>query len=108
MNFEKNEIEKKFHTLFAEWEKVIQSPEISYSSRPREYIDNEPYRSIVKMGSEVLPLLIEKLEEGVFLLNQAIIDITGAKEEVIYGKERRFLSEQEKSKYLIKWWNLQK
>jgi len=106
---EKNEIiKKKFDTLFAEWERFIQDPKIQLSSKPQDYISNEPYREIVKLGRDTLPFIIEKLEQGVFFLNQAVVDITGIKMEEIIGKERRFPSEQEKSDLLIKWWHSQK
>jgi len=48
------------------------------------------------------------LEHGTFFLNQAVLDITEKKEEEIFGKEKKFLSEQEKSKYLMDWWHSQK
>ena len=56
-------IKEKFDALFAEWEKVIQEPKIQLSSRPQDYIKNEPYREIVKLGKDVLPFIMEKLEE---------------------------------------------
>lgn len=102
------EIKEKFDTLFVEWEKAIQDPRIQLSSRPRDYIDNEPYRELVKLGKDALPFVIEKLEQGVFFLNQAVADIVGMKMEDIIGKERRFPSEQEKSALLVEWWRSQK
>ena len=108
MNNESKKLKEKFDALFAEWEKVIQNPKIQLSSRPQDYINNEPYREIVKLGRDALPFIIEKLEQGVFFLNQAVVDIIGIKMEEIIGKERGFLSEQEKSKLLVKWWRLQK
>ena len=108
MENENIEIKEKFDNLFKEWEKVIQDPKIQLSSRPQDYINNDPYRNIVKLGKNVLPLIIEKLEQGVFFLNQAFIEISGIKLEDILGKEQRFPSEQEKSALLIKWWKSQK
>ena len=108
MSDENKEIKEKFDTLFAEWERVILDPKIQLSSRPQDYINNEPYRGIVRLGKGVLPFVIEKLEQGVFFLNQAVLEIAGLKMEDIIGKERRFLSEQEKSTLLVKWWRSQK
>lgn len=108
MSDKNKEIKKKFDTLFAEWERVILDPKIQLSSRPRDYIDNEPYRELVRLGKDVLPFVIEKLEQGAFFLNQAVVDIAGLKMEDIVGKERRFPSEQEKSTLLVKWWRSQK
>ena len=107
MSNEKDKIKEKFDSLFAEWEKIIQDPRIQLSSRPQDYIENEPYREIVKLGKEALPFVIEKLEKGVFFLNQAVVEISGIKIEEIMGSERRFASEQEKSSQLVKWWRSQ-
>lgn len=108
MENENIEIKERFDALFAEWEKVIQDPKIQLSSRPQDYTNNEPYHEIVKLGKDVLPFIIEKLEEGVFFLNQAVVEISGIRMEDIIGKERRFPSEQEKSALLINWWKSQK
>jgi hypothetical protein len=97
-------LREKFDALFEEWQRAIQDPKVQLSSRPQDYIDNEPYRAIVKLGKDALPFIIEKLEHGVFLLNQAVADIEGIRMEEIIGKEKRFPSEQEKSELLINWW----
>lgn len=100
-------LREDFDALFADWEKAIRDPKIESSSRPQDYIDNEPYREIVKLGRDALPFIIEKLEQGVFFLNQAVVDIAGIEMEEIVGKERRFPSEQEKSALLVRWWRSQ-
>jgi len=107
MSNEDKSIKEKFDVLFADWEKVIQTPKIQLSSRPQDYTNNEPYREIVRLGRDALPFIIEKLEQGIFFLNQAVAEITGVKMNEIIGKERRFLGEQEKSGLLVKWWWLQ-
>ena len=104
----KKEIQERFNSLFAKWEAVIQDPKVQLSSRPQDYINNEPYREIVKLGKEALPFVIEKLEQGVFFLNQAVVDISGVRMEEIIGKEHPFLSEQKKSNLIVKWWQSQK
>lgn len=104
MNNENKKVKEKFDVLFAEWKKAIQDPKILFSSRPQDYINNGPYREIVELGRDALPFIIEKLEQGVFFLNQAVTEITGIKMERIIDKERRFPSEQEKSRLLVKWW----
>ena len=64
MNIENSKIKKEFDTLFSEWEKAIQAPGIQLSSRPRDYTENEPYKNIVKLGKDALPLVIDKLQQG--------------------------------------------
>jgi len=108
MSNENKQVKEKFDALFVTWEKLIQDPKIQLSSRPQDYIDNQPYREIVKLGSDALPFIIEKLERGVFFLNQAVLDITGVNMEEIISKDKRFPSEQEKSLLLIKWWQSRK
>jgi len=108
MTIENSKIKKEFDTFFSEWQKAIQAPDIQLSSRPQDYTENEPYRNIVKLGKDALPLVIDKLEQGMFLLNQAVFEITGKKEEDVFGKEKRIMSEQEKSKYIVEWWKSQK
>jgi hypothetical protein len=107
MNEETRKIEQKFEAYFAGWEKVIRDPNIQRSSRPQDYINNEPYREIVKLGKAALPLIMKKLEQGVFFLNQAVVDITGIKMEEIIGKENRFVGERVKSKLILNWWKAQ-
>lgn len=113
MNTNKEKIRKQFDTLFGEWEKAIQDPKIQFSSRPKDYIDNEPYRQMVNMGKDALPFIIDKIEKGAFLLNQAVEKISGTTLDKIIGQDdsfaaRPFLSEQEKSKVLVKWWKSNK
>ena len=104
---ENKEIREKFDAHYSEWEKVISKSKTSFSSRPQDYTDNEPYRNIIKMGPDVLPFIMEKIELGVFLLNQAFIDISGIDNKEIISKDRPFPSEQEKSKLLVNWWKSQ-
>ena len=98
------ETREQFDTLFEEWQRVIQDPKIQLSSRPQDYIDNEPYRAIIELGKDALPFVIEKLEQGVFFLNQAVADIEGVRIEELISPKKRFPSEQEKSELLIEWW----
>lgn len=112
------EIKKKFDDLYEEWQEVIRSPRIQASSNPDDYINNEPYQAIVKLGRDVLPLVLEKIKEGVFFMNQAVLDIKetdmnslienesklpAGKRTVFMRTERpRFLSEQQKSEIILK------
>jgi hypothetical protein len=113
------EIKKKFDALYDEWQEVIQSPRIQASSNPDDHINNEPYQAIVKLGKDVLPLVLEKVKEGVFFMNQAALDIKetdmnslienesklpAGKRIVFMKTERpRFLSEQQKSEIILKY-----
>ena len=112
-------IKKKFDALYAKWQKVIRDPKIQMSSRPKDYTDNEPYREIVKLGKDALPLVVEKMEKGVFLMNQAALEISGLDLDKLVAKEKKqpakkreaflakkppkFLSENQKSKLIAKY-----
>ncbi len=116
-------IKEQFDALYAEWEKVIQDPKIQVSSRPQDYIDNEPYREIVKLGKDALPFIFKKIEQGVFFMNQAALAITKYNIDEIIKEEKKkpldkridffvvkkveempkFLSEQQKSKLILKY-----
>jgi hypothetical protein len=98
------EIREKFDDLFAQWEEAIQDPRVQISSRPQDYIDNEPYRAIVNLGQEALPYVMEKLEQGAFFLNQAVLDIAEISMDEILEEEQPFPSEQDKSELLLRWW----
>jgi len=119
MTMKKSEkIKEQFDAFYAEWEKVIQDPKIQFSSRPQDYTDNEPYRKIVKLGKDALPFVLEKIERGVFFMNQAALEIAETplgniieeenkkpkKEKLVFFAEERpeFLSEQEKSELILK------
>lgn len=109
---------EQFDALYAEWEKVIQDPKIHISSRPQDYINNEPYRGIVKLGKDALPFILEKIDHGVFFMNEAALKITGKSLDKIIEEEKKkpakarldflaekipeFLSEQQKSKLILK------
>jgi hypothetical protein len=108
MGNEYKNIKEKFDALFADWEKVIKNPKIQLSSRPQDYTNNESYCEIVRLGRDALPFIIEKLEQGVFFLNQAVVEVASINMDEIIGRERHFLSEQEKSTLLVKWWRSQK
>lgn len=113
-----NEIKERFEFLYAEWEEVIKDPHIQISSRPQDYIDNEPYRNIVSLGKDTLPFVLEKIDAGVFLMNQAALDITKMSMDNILEKEKKlspskrldfaerempqFLSEQQRSRLILK------
>lgn len=116
---ESKKIKEKFDVLYEEWQKVIQDPKIQISSRPRDYINNEPYREIIRLGKCALPFILEKIAQGNFLMNQAAIEVSGLHLDKIVENEIRkipsdralfladetpqFLSEQQKSELILKY-----
>ena len=112
------EVKERFESLYAEWEEIIKDPHIQISSRPQDYIDNEPYRKMVSLGKDALPFVLEKIDAGVFLMNQAALEIRRSSMEDVMEKEKelpptkrldfavrelpQFLSEQQKSRLILK------
>ena len=69
---------QEFEQRYRAWKAYIQDDEIALSSSDQAYIHNPPYRAIVEMGWEAVPLIIEKLktdEEAHFLIH-ALREIT--------------------------------
>jgi len=111
-------LREKFNKLFSEWLRAISDPRIASSSRPQDYTQNKPYREIIALGRDALPLIVEKLEHGVFLLNEAALAVAGrdlaqlielekaqpSRERVVdvVKKPMVLLSEQEKSRLILR------
>ena len=111
-------VREQFDRLYAEWENRIKDPKIQVSSRPQDYTNLEPYRAIVDLGPDALPLVLEKIAGGVFLMNEAALEMAGTRMEDIVVKEKvlpqteradfaveqvpAFLSEQQKSQLILR------
>ena len=117
MSREDKGIKAQFKKLFSEWEEYVKKPEVTASSNPDDYTDNEPYREIVRLGKEVLPFVLEKVEAGVFFMNRAALDILSLDIDSVIAEEMelpksartdfmakespQFLSEQQKSELIL-------
>jgi len=109
---------KRFDAVFAKWEKAIKVPEIAISSNPKSYTDIKQYKDIVKLGKEALPFVLEKVKKGVFFMNEAALKLSRKKFDTLVAAEKKiplkkrlkvlatrkkvFLSEQDKSKLILK------
>lgn len=109
---------KEFDILYAKWEKAIQDPSIQCSSRPEDYTNIKPYKDIIRLGKAALPYILEKIESGSFLMNEAALKIAKVSAEDIVEEEKKrpaskrasfvaakmpeFLSEQQKSILILK------
>ena len=103
---ENTEVKDAFEKYFLEWSELIRTtPEIMLSSHPFDYIRNEPYEKIIKMGKPALPFIMEKLHLGEFHLNYAVFEITGLDLSDVIPDPEEFYSEQEISDFLLTWWD---
>ena len=105
----KNITKNEFFKFYTAWQAFIEQPEIKISSRPNDYILNEPYQAMIQLGRPELPLLIAKIKEGnltfwresQFFLWYAVRSITGVDLE---SKKTLELSEQEMARKYADWW----
>jgi hypothetical protein len=72
-----------FDEKYEAWQEYCRQPEVWSRSRGGgQFVQNEPFREIIKMGIPILPLLIEKVETSPLegrLLHFALTDITKKK-----------------------------
>ena len=99
---------EKFEGYFQQWLEEIQKPEIMISSDTADYINNEPYQKIIKLGKDSLPSIINKIAQGYFFLNHAVSEITGKKISEIISGGMTPTSQQEISRLWLMWWKKQK
>lgn len=106
ISFEDLELQQKFMHLYDQWHDLIEKPEIRIHSNLSFYVDNELYNRIIELGTPVLPLIVDKLRLGDFLLNRAISTITGLTISDITSK--KLLSEQDIAAEWVYWWDQNK
>lgn len=112
------ETKERFERAYARWEQVIRDPRVQLSSRPQDYIDNEPYQEMTRLGRDALPLVLEKIEQGVFFMNEAALELAGVTLQTLADREQQlphaqrlafaasgipqFPSENDKSQLILK------
>ncbi len=94
----------KFEEYFQQWLEEVQKPEIMVSSDTIDYIDNKPYKKIIRLGHDALPFLMNKIAQGYFILNHAVSEITGKKISDIAPVGSKLISQQEISRLWLTWW----
>jgi hypothetical protein len=58
------DVKKLFDSYYSEWQSCMKKPEVMFSSRSEDYINCESYKNIEKLGINVLPYVIKKMEDG--------------------------------------------
>lgn len=107
-----NLIQKQFVDLYNRWQEYMGKPEVKVSSRSQDYINCKPYRDMVNLGKDALPLLIQKMKEGKsnswkdgqFFLWYAVREISG----IDLVKPDEVIVEQEIAERYINWWEKKK
>ena len=98
------DISKEFGARFKGWKDYVKAhPMLKLMSNPRAFTNNEPYKKIIAIGKPALPEIMQKLEKGEFLLNQAALQILDVQVKDLPGISDRapFPSEQEISKGIL-------
>ena len=54
---------KVFEVLYAKWERTWYEPPCVISSIPGDYAKSPEFRDVVKLGEDIVPLLMEKLTD---------------------------------------------
>jgi hypothetical protein len=91
-----------FDDAYRKWRDAIdRDPSLSLSSRPEDYTSIPEYKAIVDLGQAALPGILDRLEAGDFLLNEAAFTIAGLKYEDVVPDPDGFYSEQEVSRFLL-------
>jgi hypothetical protein len=104
-----------FDEKFRQWKAFCARPEIAEQSSDGAYVDNAPFRAIVALGADVVPLIIDKLKadpDAHFLIH-ALEQITGKRLSAAQLDEgrRRYgspLGNQGYAKLWIEWWDAEK
>jgi hypothetical protein len=95
----KLEIKTQLENRLELWREYIQ--ENLYSS---DFTDNKHYREIIKLGIPASPYLIEKIEEGVGALGDAITIITKKRFEKYEQPEYIVWDSKSTATAVVKWW----
>lgn len=94
-----------FEEHHGRWRKFIdRKPELQLSSRTPDYTENRHYRKMISLGVPALPYIMERIAEGDFLLNRAVLEIMEWSLSDIIPDPSKAYSEQEISHYLLEWW----
>lgn len=69
------QVKEKFDGHYARWSEFRQDPEVRFSANPTDYCRTEAFREIIKMGADVIPLLMEKMSKGDHFCLRAVREI---------------------------------
>ena len=96
------DVQARFESLHHEVAALWNTPEYATASLD-ELWKSDPYRAMVALGAPALPLCMEALRDGEFVLARAVLEITGLSASNLVGDE--FPSEQATAAALLAWWD---
>ncbi len=101
----KPEVKENFDNLYNEWQNFRKDPALQLSANPEDYCKTKSFDEITKMGSSVIPLLMEKMSDGDFFCLQAVEKIAkegrGPERALKLSQDELVNSEQNKSYYML-------
>jgi len=89
---------REFRALKGRWD--IEAGAVSLSSNSKDRWKGPAGGQIIEMGKRALPFVMDEIEKGDFFFNIAADRITGVR----IGTNGPLMSEQERSKAWLSWW----
>lgn len=98
-----------FQRAYEAWrQRVDRDRRLRLSSVTSVYTSLPEYRAIARLGRDVLPDVMEMVDRGDFLLNDAAFELAGIGFEDVVPDPDGFYSEQDISRFLLNWWAAQR
>lgn len=98
------DIHARYKAAVRVWKQYLDQPQTREMSNTSYFVDNSEYRSIISLGSDVVPFLVEDIAAGEFYLNYALEAITRIDVAKRYPDEQ-IRGEQDRCRLWIRWWN---
>ncbi|RNJ78526.1 MAG: hypothetical protein D9C04_07135 [Nitrosopumilus sp. B06] len=96
---------EEFEKVFEQWIKESKTDSLLLESNSENFHRLESYQRIIALGRESLPYIVEKLQAGHFMLNNAMHVITDVNIVRLRKITDTTFSEQKISKLWIEWWS---
>lgn len=96
---------EEFHVRYVAWEKTCRHPSIVFLSNPSAVKKNEEFYSLIKMGEDILPLVVQKLiDRKNFFALQIYDALQSETDPFVRYQTERFEGEQKRAERTIHRW----
>ena len=106
-----HDLNESFEKAYRKWRSYCEQPILSEQSSDLPYINNSPFRDIIALGQEAIPLIVAKMknDRNAHFLIHALRQITGkafSSEEIETAKQKYGapLGNQGYAQMWIDWW----
>ena len=107
-------VARSFDEAYSQWQTERNSPQVSMSSNPKNYLKGEGYQKMLALGQQALPLWVQKMRSGDFFCQYAVQELTKAPEGAFEFKgsnpqpelraQEKRVSEQDKANQIMVQW----